>query len=151
MKTNYAFFLLILMSVLALSGCSASSKLSSGPAVSGTEYYNSLYVGQSHAQIVKDFGAPNREVSDGEGGYILVYEWFDYSTRYDGSFIHNNVHRTYIEFYMDDSGLCHNVRTNKLSPKEKKEILTAVGLCFGATSALSVVGSIAILILMAQF
>lgn len=151
MKTNYAFFLLVLVNVLALSSCSTSSKLSSGKTVSGTEYYNSLYVGQSHAKIVQEFGAPSREVSDGGDGYILVYEWFNYSSSYDGSFIHNNVYRTYIEFYMDTGGICQSIRTNKMSPVEKKEILTAVGLCFGVTSALSLVGSIAMLILMAQF
>lgn len=32
------------------------------------------YVGQSHNTIVQTFGAPSRQMPDGSGGTILVYE-----------------------------------------------------------------------------
>ena len=37
----------------------------------------------SHGQIVKEYGAPDREVSDGEDGYILVYETYHTSSHID--------------------------------------------------------------------
>ena len=145
MHSRGLFLLLVAMALFFFSGCSASIKLSSGPNVSGTEYYSSLYVGQTHANIVKEFGAPSREVSDGEGGYILVYETYSSSSRaYMDGYMDNTLHRSFIEFYMDSGGVCQSIRTNKLSPGETKEILTAAGLCWGVMSGISTLGIIAV-------
>ena len=94
-----------------------------GSNTSGTEYYNSTYRGQAHSQIVMDFGAPNREVSDGGDGIILVYE--DVSTSsyvHSTGYVDHDVNVSYIQFFLDRQGICYNVRTNRLSPAQEQSL-----------------------------
>ena len=61
---------LILAVLLAATSCSTTRYVSSEPSLKAE------WVGRSHADIVRNFGAPTREVSDGADGVILVYESF---------------------------------------------------------------------------
>ena len=127
--------LLIIIAILAMTGCSV---MRIGNFTSGTEYYNNAYRGSTHNQIVRDFGAPDRDVSDGAGGYILVYEKFSSSSRVD-SFgnVDYDVDKSYIQFFMNDQGICYEVRTNWLAPETQKAIVNTAVISYGAISGLS--------------
>jgi hypothetical protein len=75
------------------------------------------WVGRSHADIVRNFGAPTREVSDGADGVILVYESFytTHETDHLGSTITttSEEHRNYKEFSIGTDEICYEVRTNE--------------------------------------
>ena len=134
--------LLIAVAVFAATGCSSLTNLGS-PYVSGTQYYNSTYRGLTHAQIVQEYGAPDREVSDGADGYILVYETFHSSSYVDNmGFVDHSVHKSYIQFFMDRNGVCYNVKTNKLAPGEAEEAIAAVAISAGVLSGLGTLGLI---------
>ncbi|MBP5567068.1 MAG: hypothetical protein J6X57_06270 [Bacteroidales bacterium] len=139
----------LLASILLITGCATYNAANNGQIASGTEYYNSLYQGQSHEQIVKDFGAPDREVSDGADGYILVYEKYYSTSRYDSmGYVDREVDKSYIQFFIDKQGICYNVMTNRLSPDQQKALAKTIGIGFGAISGLTTVGFIAILVAM---
>ena len=42
--------------------------------VSATPDLQSAWIGKTHADVVRAYGAPTRECSDGADGYILIYE-----------------------------------------------------------------------------
>ena len=103
------------------------------------------WVGRSHADIVRAFGAPTREVSDGADGQILVYESF-YTTHdtdeFMGDFTTTSVeHRNFKELYLDSAGTCYDVRSNETVPHGKQ-------LDFLSTGYLVVAGVICALGLM---
>jgi hypothetical protein len=138
--------LLIIVAILAMTGCSV---MRIGNFTSGTEYYNNLYKGSTHNQIVRDFGAPDRDVSDGAGGYILVYEKFRSSSRVD-SFgnVDYDVDKSYIQFFMNDQGICYEVRTNWIAPETQKAIVSTAAISFGALSGLSLLVVLPLMILL---
>ena len=74
------------------------------------------WIGRTHAEIVRTFGAPSRECSDGADGYILIYESFrtDYDTWMDGSINSSREQRLYKEFYIGPDRVCYDVRSNDL-------------------------------------
>ena len=74
------------------------------------------WIGRTHSDIVRAFGAPSRECSDGADGYILIYESFrtDYDTWMDGSIKSSSEHRDFKEFYVGADGVCYDVRSNDL-------------------------------------
>ncbi|MBO7118255.1 MAG: hypothetical protein J6V81_06235 [Bacteroidales bacterium] len=85
--------------------------------VSNRSSLQSEWEGRSHADIVQNFGAPSREVSDGAGGQILVYEDF-YTTHSTDEFMGDYTttireNRDFMEFYLDPEGSCYKVRTNE--------------------------------------
>ena len=138
--------LLLVATVCTLSGCSSYNNLSR-TYVSGTEYYSSTYRGQTHGQIVKEYGAPDREVSDGEDGYILVYETYHTSSHVDNlGYIDHSVRKSYIQFFMDKNGVCYNVKTNKLAPGQAEEAFSAVAISTGIISGLSTLGFFAMMV-----
>jgi hypothetical protein len=47
------------------------------------EEYNKVWTGRSYAEIVEEFGAPDRIVPDGKDGNIAVYEKFTTTTLTD--------------------------------------------------------------------
>lgn len=139
-------YLLVVASVFAMTGCASYNNVSR-TYVSGTDYYNSTYRGHTHGQIVKEYGAPDREVSDGEDGYILVYETYHTSSHVDGmGYVDHSVRKSYIQFFMDRNGVCYNVKTNKLAPGEAEEAFAAVAIGTGAISALSTLGFLAMVV-----
>lgn len=139
-------YLLIVAAALALTGCSSYNNMSR-TYVSGSDYFNSTYRGHTHGQIVKEYGAPDREVSDGEDGYILVYETYHTSSHVDHmGFVDHSVRKIYIQFFMDKNGVCYNVKTNKLAPGDAEEALAAVAIGTGVISGLSTLGLLALMV-----
>jgi len=139
-------YLLIFASVFALTGCSSYNNLSR-TYVSGNDYYTSTYRGHTHGQIVKEYGAPDREVSDGEDGYILVYETYHTSSHVDSmGYVDHSVRKSYIQFFMDRNGVCYNVKTNKLAPGQAEEAFAAVAIGTGVISGLSTLGFLAFIV-----
>ena len=138
--------LLVSAVIFALAGCSSYHNLSR-TYVSGSDYYNSAYRGHTHGQIVKEYGAPDRQVSDGEGGYILVYETYHTSSHVDNmGFVDHSVRKSYIQFFMDKNGVCYNVKTNKLAPGQAEEAFAAVAISTGIISGLSTLGFLAMMV-----
>jgi len=136
--------LFILIAIVAVSGCSVFRIASAS--MSGTEYYNNEYRGRTHADIVRNFGAPDRETSDGAGGYILIYERL-YSSSYKNisGYMDYDIQKSYIQFFLDTNGICYNVRTNRLSPDKEKSIINTFAIGYGAIAGLGIIGFIAIL------
>jgi len=97
---RYIFFLLA--TLLSAVSCSSPRYVSSQP------YMQDEWTGRTHAEIIQEFGAPDRELSDGADGLILVYESF--SSNVSGHTIYTS--REFIEFYLDADGSCYDVRTN---------------------------------------
>ena len=138
--------LLLVAAAFALTGCSSYNNLSRSY-VSGTEYYNSTYRGLTHGQIVSEYGAPDREVSDGADGYILVYETYHTSSHVDYmGFVDHSVRKSYIQFFMDRHGVCYNVKTNKLAPGQADEAVAAVAISTGLITGLSTLGFLTMMV-----
>ena len=139
----------ILAAILVLSSCSAYRSLFDSNTTTGTEYYNTTYRGQTHSQIVREFGAPDREVSDGADGYILVYETVSTSSRVDSmGYVDHDVNVSYLQFFIDGSGTCYNVRTNRLAPSQEQSLIKAFTAGYGIITGATILGSLAILIAM---
>ena len=74
--------------------------------------YSRLYVGCTKAQIIADFGVPDRTENIDSNIKVLIYD--DYNTLamgMDGFGVARNF-RTFAEFYMDINGKCYSVKTN---------------------------------------
>lgn len=139
----------ILSAVLLLTGCSSYKSLLDGSNTSGTEYYNSTYRGQTHSKIVMDFGAPDREVSDGADGIILVYEDISTSSHVlSTGYVDQDVNVSYIQFFIDNQGVCYNVKTNRLSPSQEESIRKGFLAGYGIIGGTTIITSLAILIAM---
>ena len=139
----------ILSVVLLFTGCSSYKSLLDGSNTSGTEYYNSTYRGQTHSQIVMNFGAPDREVSDGGDGIILVYEDVSTSSYVSSTgYVDHDVNVSYIQFFIDNQGVCYNVRTNRLSPEQEQSIRRGFLAGYGIISGATIIGGLAILVAM---
>ena len=108
--------------------------------------YNAAFVGKSHNYIVSFLGAPDRETSDGAGGSILIYE-DSYSTTSGSAimiptpysvYIPNVTNTTYLtlytQLYIDRSGNCYCVKTNRT--RTEKEF--SAGKTFGLFSSIIV-------------
>lgn len=69
------------------------------------------YVGMTHQQLVQQFGAPVRELSDGGDGSILVFAGervFSYrASKYGGSVPE-------IQCFMNSDGKCYDVQTTNI-------------------------------------
>ena len=85
--------------------------------VSATPDLQSAWIGKTHADVVRAFGAPTRECSDGADGYILIYESFrtHYDTWMDGSINSSREIRDFKEFYFGPDHICYDVRSNDTS------------------------------------
>lgn len=136
-------YLILLMAViLATVSCTTPRYVSREPSMK-TEW-----VGRSHADIVRSFGAPSREVSDGANGMILVYE--DVYTTYDtdqfGSTLTTKKRdrRNYKEFSLSPNDVCYDVRTNDLMQDGsqfdvKKTLCATFGFALGGIGLISVI------------
>jgi len=93
-------------------------------------YANKAWQGKTHAQIVQTYGAPTREVSDGQGGTILCYEQsravvntttdnIPYGGIY-GFYYHmsantrteTTIETDYANFFVGKDKICYKVETN---------------------------------------
>lgn len=105
---------------------------------------NRMWNGKTHAAIINEYGAPNREMSDGMDGKILVYEHTEttvtttaepngfgggiYEFYYGFSPMRNTTLRTETEtktefanFFVDGKGICYKVETNLQRPETASE------------------------------
>lgn len=84
-----------------------------------SDYYNT-YVGHTHNEIVRAWGAPSRQTTDGNGGTILIYENTTQNTEstytYRGGYYTPSATTTsytsFAQFYLNSSGVCYDVQTN---------------------------------------
>lgn len=112
------YLILLIAVVLTAVSCTTARYVPSEPRL------NAEWVGRSHADIVRNFGAPSREVSDGADGIILVYEEM-YSTLETEEFMSkltttSKNHRNFKEFALDADGNCVHVRSNEEMVDGKK-------------------------------
>lgn len=116
----------IIVAAVSLSSCATVNY------VAAEKEYSAAWVGQTHSAIISSYGAPEREVTDGNGGLILVYE--KKTTIVDNSFGHpygygwgwgwgygtNTVQAStttdYVHFYVNPQGICYQVKTNMCLP-----------------------------------
>ena len=136
-------YLILLMAVIfASASCTTPRYVSREPSMK-TEW-----VGRSHADIVRSFGAPSREVSDGANGMILVYEelYSIYDTDHFGSTMTTTKRdrRNFKEFSLGPDGICYDVRTNALMQDGtqldvKKTLCATFGFALGGIGLISVI------------
>ena len=123
-----------------LSSCSVTSKVNLA-----NDYY-SAYGGKSYSYIVNMWGAPNRVVSDGQDGTVLIYENFTHST--NGTIYNNGSNaseirsnsldtRHFAEFYISPDDSCYKVRTNHMKDgvKQFSWVKTGLAVALGAPIA----------------
>lgn len=130
------YLILLAVALLSVVSCSVPRYVSLEPDLQDE------WILRSHAEIVRSFGAPNREVSDGADGQILVYEDF-YTTHETDEFMGDYTttsqeYRNFKEFYLNADGICYDVRTNESIQSGRRidwveTIFTA--LLIGATAA----------------
>ena len=127
MKTIKRLLLCTCVAAMFLVGCRATHYVSLEPEA------NKMWVGKPHSAIIEAYGAPNREISDGADGLILIYEETHtvtntYSTpspMYMGVYgfyyhvmspadYHTESHleTDYAHFYIGSNGKCYKVATN---------------------------------------
>lgn len=101
MKRRTLFLIVTLLFVIFVSSCTTTHYYSR------QQEYSEQYVGLTHHQIVNNIGAPNRQVSDGGGGTILIYE------RY---LLYNHI----LHCYINSSGICYKIYTNEIKAVEEE-------------------------------
>ena len=131
-----AFILTALCSILMLSSCYATRQ------VPVQAEYDSLYVGRTRADIIREFGIPDRQATYEDVGEILAYEKYstvsskevtsktasntetspsllskgtETKTKVETEVSNKNTtstQREYANFYFDDNKVCYQVRTN---------------------------------------
>lgn len=130
--------LILLMAVSIFASCSSAIKY-----VSMEPSYNEQWTGRSHADIVAEFGAPDRVESDGLDGSILVYETItttsEIKEKYTG--VYNETVTTdkeYTHYFIGSDDRCYAVKSNVVeadpdSVKRSKRVFwTSYGVGFGA-------------------
>lgn len=137
----------VLMAVAALTSCSSARF------VSAEEELNEQWVGASHHDIVREFGAPDRETTDGDGGVILIYEEISrsYDTDEDTHFglfdtdytttVRENKH--FMHFFIGRDGVCYLVKSNYV--KADGRVFNVVNTVFAAGVLLPLVGGVLML------
>lgn len=84
--------------------------------ISKEEEYKKEYVGKSHNQIVTTLGAPDKQFSDGAEGIIIIYEKSVFESdinTFKGSGSATTIEsKGYIQFFINKSGICYDVKTN---------------------------------------
>ena len=106
-------FFLLLMTVILVSACGSSRRVSTDMAGRPT------WVGSEALDIIKAMGNPDRIDENGRGGSILRYDSTpDYSDpKYDILDPEAAKHaREYAYFYRDEEGVCYSVDTNHSLP-----------------------------------
>jgi len=108
----------LLTAVIALSSCSIIRQY---PA---EQEYSKIWKGRSHAEIVTEFGAPDRVESDGNGGKILVYEEFSTTSttdvdthfgRFDPDYTTKvQTNKSYTHFFIGPDNICYHIKSNRM-------------------------------------
>lgn len=98
------YLILLIMVILSAVSCTTTKYISREPSMKAE------WIGRSHADIVRSFGAPSREVSDGAEGVILVYEnvYTTLETDQSGSTLTTTKrdHRNFKEFSLGPDNIC---------------------------------------------
>ncbi len=95
-------FALLFVAVLFVSSCSATYK------AKPRERDTMRLLNMNHEELINEFGAPIREMSNGDNGYILVFSGqnvFDYQANKFGGSLPE------LQCYMDNNGYCYDVVT----------------------------------------
>ena len=94
--------------------------------------YNEFWKGKHKTEIIQAYGVANRIESDGDKGYIMIYEKFTFNTNSsisgdvktsvygysaktnitESGYSSTSESRDYKEFFMDENDECYLVRTN---------------------------------------
>lgn len=148
MKRSFLSFTIVLIVSCMLTSCYSTR------VVSKASDYTTAFVGKPHSYIVTQWGAPDRQVSDGAGGTILIYETITttsnsvaaaynvnyYSKTYTpGTHTSTSQSRSYVELFINKDAVCYNVKTNHTKVVEekwsKKKIAAAWGWSLGGFAA----------------
>ena len=138
-----AIALLTLFGVL-LSSCSTTYYT-----VSLKDELSSIFVGKKHSEVITTIGAPTREVSDGLGGTILVYEnikanSLTYNFSQSISHTKTDIERGYIHCYINTDHTCYKIETNYTKALEKENTAGLVWSIIGTILGVSAIaGAIA--------
>lgn len=88
------------------------------------------YLDHTYQEIIDMHGVPNRIIPDGSGGQILIYEEYHAITSVGNTLSVSSFTRgDYIEAFINEKGVCYDVRTNKVERDidfEKSFLLNAV-------------------------
>ena len=128
----------MIFALVAFSSCAPAVKY-----ISMEPSYNEQWNGRSHADIVAEFGAPDRVESDGLDGTILVYETIttvsEIKEKYSG--VYNETvssDKEYTHYFIGSDSRCYAVKSNIVeadpdSVKRSKRVFwTSYGVGFGA-------------------
>lgn len=114
--------------------------------ISKEKEYQEAYIGKSHNQIVTTLGAPDKQFSDGAEGTIIIYENSVFNSNintYEGSGSVTTIEsKGYIQFFINKSGICYDVKTNHTETieeidKEATKVKRATGLVFFSFAVLA--------------
>lgn len=123
--------LIMILAVLAFASCSPIKYLALEDSL------NEQWSGRSHADILHEYGAPDRVESDGLDGSILVYEA-----------INEDLSKDYTQFFIGGDSRCYMVKSNLIeadpdSVKRSKRVLaTTYGVSLGLTILLGILSVI---------
>jgi hypothetical protein len=143
---NYSFLQISIVVVIVslFTSCTAYKYTT----ISKEEEYKKEYVGKSHNQIVTTLGAPDKQFSDGAEGVIIIYENSVFKSdidTYKGSGSATTIEsKGYIQFFINKSGICYDVKTNHTETieeidEEASKNKTVNGVIFGAFAILGLV------------
>lgn len=135
MKNSVKFIVLIALAVSAAWSCSSMIEVPVEPEA------NEYWQGKTHAEIIRTYGAPDREASDGAGGKIIIYETETTTvTNYNNGPVYDGFYGFYYHmagpmnmstrvetevqyghFYVGADGICYKVETNLTRQVDKKQ------------------------------
>lgn len=114
---------LLFISAILLIASSMFTSCRTYYSVSKASDYTNAYVGKTHNELILQLGAPDREVADGGGGKVLIYEKHSsntVATAYNVNYYNNTytpgarttTNTSYVHLFIDPNGNCYNVKTN---------------------------------------
>lgn len=128
-RTFLRLFIWVLVCIATLSSC--KSTYTEWYTVDDFPAFRKQCIGTTHNQIVTKLGAPQRQVSDGNGGTILIYENTTTTTVSNSIATAYNVNvfsRTYtpglttasqqitntdyVQYFVNSNNVCYDVKTN---------------------------------------
>lgn len=163
-------FIWAVVSIIAFSSCYTTK--TEVYTVNDFPAFRKQCVGQTHNQIVSKLGAPQRQVSDGNGGSILIYETtkttsvsnslataynINYFTKTYTPGVNTTTQQTtttdYVQYFINADNVCYDVKTNiPMTHKEKgnsyrkfswfKTILLSEAILVGVVGAMVLVAEI---------
>lgn len=172
-KTVSKFNLLVMLLVLAttLTSCFSTKEglHTEQFTVNDFPQFRKMCIGQTHNQIVTKLGAPQRTLSDGAGGSILVYENTTTTTVSNSIKTAYNVNiftgtytpgmnttsqqttsTDYVQYFVNSESICYDVKTNipmthvenrEVNGKYKELNKTKTWLAVGIPTAIAIAGA----------